>query len=230
VPCERLLAFEDGSSGVILYPSGFFQREFRDFEPLHLQTMRIRGANTAAGLEDNAVPGVSREELDLLFSVTYEELRRLAASVKGSDPAATLNPTALVHEAWLKLANSPRFPSTSQLHFKRIAARAMRQLLVESARRRHARKRGGEDRNVFVVFDDAVGLPISQDEELLRLDTALDELARLNPRHALMVESRFFGGLEVSETAQLLEVSEATILRDWRLTKAWLARELRREA
>jgi DNA-directed RNA polymerase specialized sigma24 family protein len=81
----------------------------------------------------------------------------------------------------------------------------------------------------LVVFDDAVGLPISQDEELLRLDTALDELARVNPRHALMVESRFFGGLEVTETAQLLEVSEATILRDWRLTKAWLARELRRE-
>jgi RNA polymerase sigma factor (TIGR02999 family) len=113
------------------------------------------------------------------------------------------------------------------LHFKRIAARAMRQLLVESARRRHSQKRGGDGQSAFVAFEDAVGLPASSASELLRIDSALDELARLNPRQALMVESRFFGGLEVSETAELLEVSEATILRDWRAVKAWLASELR---
>src|SRR5215813_14449321 len=84
-----------------------------------------------------------RQELDHLFSVTYEELRRLASSVRRGDPSATLSPTTLVNEAWLKLANSPRFRSTSRLHFKRIAARAMRQVLIEAARRRKAHKRGG---------------------------------------------------------------------------------------
>lgn len=190
--------------------------------------MRKRGAKTVIPARNSeTVPGLNRTELDYLFSVTYEELRRLAVLVKSGDPAATLNPTALVHEAWLKLASSPCFVSTSRLHFKRIAGRAMRQLLVESARRRQAQKRGGEGQAVFVMFDEAGGLPVSLDEDVLRLDSALEELARLNPRHALMVESRFFGGLEVNEAAELLEVSEATILRDWRAAKAWLAHELR---
>ncbi|HEX4773302.1 MAG TPA: ECF-type sigma factor [Bryobacteraceae bacterium] len=181
-------------------------------------------------MQDNeAVSGISRAELDYLFSLTYEELRRLAASVKSSDPAATLNPTTLVHEAWLKLAKSPGFVSTSQLHFKRIAARAMRQLLVESARRRQSQKRGGESETPFAVFDQAEGLPVCYDEDVIRLDSALMELARLSPRQAQTVESRFFGGLEANETAELLAVSEATVLRDWRVAKAWLARELRRE-
>ena len=167
-----------------------------------------------------------RRALDDLFSVTYEELRRLASSVKRSDQSVTLTPTALVNEAWLKLANSPRFASTSRLHFKRIAARAMRQVLVEAARRRNAGKRGGPD--AFVVpIDDARDGAALAGEDLLALDRALDELARLEPRQALMVESRFFGGLDVGETAELLDVSEATILRDWRAAKAWLAHELR---
>ncbi len=95
-----------------------------------------------------------RSALDHLFSVTYEELRRLASSVKRNDPGATLNPTALVNEAWVKLANSPHFASTSRLHFKRIAARAMRQVLIEAARRRNADKRGGDEGVVFVAFDE----------------------------------------------------------------------------
>jgi RNA polymerase sigma factor (TIGR02999 family) len=167
-----------------------------------------------------------RRSLDDLFSVTYEELRRLASSVKRGDRSVTLTPTALVNEAWLKLANSPGFASTSQLHFKRIAARAMRQVLVEAARRRNARKRGGTD-TVVVAIDEARDGGALAGKELLALDRALDELAKLEPRQALMVESRFFGGLDVVETAALLEVSEATILRDWRAAKAWLAHELR---
>ncbi len=168
----------------------------------------------------------ARRALDDLFSVTYEELRRLAASVKRGDQSATLSPTALVNEAWLKLASSPRFASTSRLHFKRIAARAMRQVLVEAARRRHANKRGGPDANV-VPLDDSNDAASWTGEDVLALDRALDELARIEPRQALMVESRFFGGLDTTETAALLEVSEATILRDWRAAKAWLAHELR---
>jgi len=166
-----------------------------------------------------------RRTLDYLFSVTYEELRRLASSVRRGDPGATLSPTALVNEAWIKLARSPRLAATSRLHFKRIAARAMRQLLIEAARRRNAGKRGG-GADITVNFDDAIQGSPSVGKDLLALDTALDQLERMNPRQALMVESRYFGGLNVAETAELLEVSEATILRDWRAAKAWLAQEL----
>jgi len=169
-----------------------------------------------------------RRALDRLFSLTYEELRRLASTVKRNDPHATLSPTTLVHEAWLKLANSPHLASTSRLHFKRIAARAMRQLLVEAARRRHSHKRGGSEGTVMVVFDDALNEAASCGDDLLALDAALDDLARMSPRQATLVESRFFGGLDVPETAALLDVSEATVLRDWRAAKAWLANELRR--
>jgi RNA polymerase sigma factor (TIGR02999 family) len=165
--------------------------------------------------------------LDDLFSLTYEELRRLASSVRRGDPSATLNPTALVNEAWLKLAGSGNLVAESQLHFKRIAARAMRQLLVEAARRRHARKRGGDDDVEMIAFDESLAQTASCGKELLALDTALKELARVQPRQALMVESRFFGGLDINETATLLGVSEATILRDWRAAKAWLANALR---
>jgi RNA polymerase sigma-70 factor, ECF subfamily len=165
--------------------------------------------------------------LDDLFSLTYEELRRLASSVKRGDPNATLSPTTLVHEAWLKLADSPHLGATSRLHFKRIAARAMRQLLVEAARRRNAHKRGGGEA-LMVAFDDALDQSMSSADDLLALDAALNDLAHMNPRQATLVESRFFGGLDIGETAALLEVSEATVLRDWRAAKAWLAIALRR--
>jgi len=166
-----------------------------------------------------------RRTLDHLFSVTYEELRRLAASVRRDDPNASLSPTALVNEAWLKLASSPPFIMTSRLHFKRIAARAMRQVLIEAARRRGALKRGPDV--VQVTFDEALQKGNSGADDLLALDAALEQLAQVSPRQATMVESRFFGGLDVAETAELLGVSEATILRDWRAAKAWLAQEMR---
>jgi RNA polymerase sigma factor (TIGR02999 family) len=172
------------------------------------------------------VSAEERRALDAVFSAAYEELRRLAASVRRGDPSATLSPTALVNEAWLKLSAAPAVALTSRLHFKRIAARAMRQVLVEAARRRHARKRGGREA-IFVTFDDSIGNRSTWADDLMGLDDALEALARLNPRQAVMVESRFFGGLDVAETAELLGVSEATVLRDWRAAKAWLAHELR---
>jgi RNA polymerase sigma factor (TIGR02999 family) len=132
-----------------------------------------------------------------------------------------------VNEAWLKLADTPAVARTSPLHFKRIAARAMRQVLVEAARRRNADKRGGGV--AVVTFDDAL-TGVTTADDVLGLDAALDALAQLEPRQALMVESRFFGGLDVAETAQLLDVSETTVLRDWRAAKAWLARELRQRS
>lgn len=171
-----------------------------------------------------------RRALDSLFSAAYEELRRLAATVRRNDPAATLSPTALVNEAWLKLADSPAVARTSPLHFKRIAARAMRQVLVEAARRRNAEKRGGGA--AVVTFDEAMSTlnGVTTASEVLGLDAALEALAQIEPRQALMVESRFFGGLDVAETAELLGVSEATVLRDWRAAKAWLSRELRKRS
>lgn len=185
-------------------------------------------ANRSSNERSDDVPPLAdgdRRALDHLFSVAYEELRRLAASVKRSDPNASLTPSTLVNEAWLKLAGSPHVASTSPLHFKRIAARAMRQVLIEAARRRQAEKRGGGNA-VFITFDESLEAPVSTGEELLVLDEALETLAKLNPRQAMMVEGRFFGGLDVAETAELLEVSEATVLRDWRAARAWLAVQL----
>jgi len=175
---------------------------------------------------EGASPG-DRRALDDLFSAAYEELRRLASSVRRGDPGATLSPTALVNEAWLKLAGSPELALTSRLHFKRIAARAMRQVLIEAARRRNADKRGGGSQPL-VTFDEAVQQSAATAGDLLALDGALADLARVNPRQALMVENRFFGGLDIPETAELLGVSEATVLRDWRAAKAWLAQEIGR--
>ena len=166
--------------------------------------------------------------LDELFSATYEELRRLAAAVRRGDPSATLSPTALVNEAWLKLRESPHVASATPVHFKRIAARAMRQVLIEAARRRHADKRGGGV--AVVTFDESLHEPASGADDLLALDDALDALARIQPRQATLVESRFFAGLEVGEIAALLQVSESTVLRDWRAARAWLANEMREHA
>ena len=190
--------------------------------------MRFRNIGTTRGFGTDALPAAPEERraLDDLFSLTYEELRRLASSVRRNDPNASLSPTTLVHEAWLKLAKSPEVATTSRLHFKRIAGRAMRQLLVEAARRRQADKRG--EGAIMITFDESVQEAIACGNDLLALDAALEELARMNPRQATMVESRFFGGLDVSETAALLDVSEATIMRDWRAAKAWLAHELQR--
>jgi RNA polymerase sigma factor (TIGR02999 family) len=174
-------------------------------------------------------PAPQRGALDDLFSVAYEELRRIAASVRRSDANATVSPSTLVNAAWLRLANSPRIAAQSELHFKRIAVQAMRRILVEAARRRRAHKRGGGGAIQFVPFDDSVSTPISCDADLLALDAALEDLVRLNPRQAALIEIRFFGGLEVAEISEMLGISPATVDRDWRAAKAWLASEIRRQ-
>ena len=192
--------------------------------------MRLRNSPRAPAFGQREIDQTAKERqaLDQIFSLAYEELRRLASSVKRGDPSNTLSATALVNEAWLKLAKSPSVAATSRLHFKRIAARAMRQVLIEAARRRGSHKRGGDGEVIFVSFDDSLDGGATCQEDLLALDTALTELGRLEPRQALIVESRFFGGLEVSEISSLIGVSEATVLRDWRAAKAWLGQALRR--
>lgn len=166
----------------------------------------------------------AREALGDLFSAAYEELRRLAARVSRSEAGQTLNPTALVNEAYLKLAASYAAIPRSRLHFRRLTARAMRQVLVEAARRRNALKRGSGQ--AFVTLEEGLLAPEATPGELLALDDALERLSKLNERQALMVEYRYFGGLETAEIAELLDISESTVLRDWRAARAWLAREL----
>jgi RNA polymerase sigma factor (TIGR02999 family) len=170
----------------------------------------------------------ARNCFDEQFSLVYEELRRLAANVLRSEQNGRVTPTTLVHEAWLKLAHSPEIAGTSPLHFRRIAARAMRQVLVEAARRRQAARRGNGP--ALVTFDESVpGISNeSYQRDILVLDSALDNLNRISARQATLVEWRFFGGLEVGELAELLKVSESTVLREWRSARAWLAREIRR--
>lgn len=175
----------------------------------------------------NGVDG--REAFDEQFSLVYEELRRLAAGMLRREQDGKVTPTTLVHEAWLKLAHSPEIAGTSPLHFRRIAARAMRQVLVEAARRRNATRRGG-GQMVLVTLDESVpGMnALSEPRDILALDGALDRLNRISERQAKLVEGRFFGGLEISELAVLLDVSEATVAREWRSARAWLAVEIRR--
>ncbi|HZY71904.1 MAG TPA: ECF-type sigma factor [Edaphobacter sp.] len=177
------------------------------------------------GIAERGDAEEQRRALNQLFAVTYQELRRLASKIQSDDPRATLNPTALVNEAWFKLAEYPALNLRSKLDFKRLAAHAMRQLLIESARRRNAGKRGRE--LLFVTFDESLEAAPACARDLIALDTALDALTKISPRQALMVEYRFFGGLETPEIAAQLGISEATVLRDWRAAKAWLAAELR---
>jgi RNA polymerase sigma factor (TIGR02999 family) len=168
-----------------------------------------------------------RRALDEIFSLVYEELRRLASYIRRNDGNITINSTALVHEAWMKLKDSPHLAAASVPHFKAIAARAMRQVLVDEARRRGARKRGGDGEAIVVTLDDEMHAIASCDAELLALEAALQQLAEMNQRQARLVECRFFGGLNVAETAELLGVSESAVERDWRAAKAWLAGRVR---
>jgi RNA polymerase sigma-70 factor (ECF subfamily) len=168
--------------------------------------------------------GERRQALDAMFSVAYEELRRIAASVQHSGPNVNVSTSTLINEAWLKLVNSSKLELESKLHFTCVAAKAMRQIVVDIARRRGASKRAA----VFVTFDEALGVSVSRNRDVIALDAALDELARLNPRQARAVELRFFGGLNVTEMVHVLGVSESTIDRDWRVARAWLEAEIAR--
>lgn len=170
----------------------------------------------------------SRQALDDWFNAAYKELSRLASAVKHNDARATISTSTLVHEAWIKLANAPGLAPQSELHFKRIAACAMRQIVKDAARRRRADKRGGVDLGMFVTIDDSIEVPVSSDEDLLRLDAALDALARISPRQAELVVLRFYGGHDVAEASALLSIAESTALRDWRVAKAWLAADIRK--
>ena len=160
---------------------------------------------------------------DRVFAQVYDELRRLAHAVRDGR-GTTLHTTALVHEAYLKLAGAEVLAADNRLHFMRIAARAMRQVLINAAERRLAAKRGGGQ--VDVTFEEQVQPRAVDADGLLALDAALTRLAKLDPRQARVVECRYFAGLTIPETADALGVSVPTINREWRMARAWLASEL----
>jgi RNA polymerase sigma factor (TIGR02999 family) len=157
-----------------------------------------------------------------LYERLYDELRRLARSVRASGGESTVNTTALVHEAYLKLAPARGLAAKDRAHFMRIAARAMRQVLVDAARRRQTRERHRPGLEGVAAGRASALLH----EDILTLDRALDTLAAINPRQASVVECRFFAGLSVEDTAAALDVSAPTVKRDWRVARAWLAHEL----
>ena len=162
---------------------------------------------------------------DRAFGRVYDELHRLARRVRGGRASDTMGATALVHEAYLRLAPAAQPVWEGRRHFLRVAARAMRQVLVGVARERLAAKRGGGD--LAVTLDEAANAAPMRADELVALDEALTRLAQLDERQARVVELRYFTGLTSEETADVLSLSVPTVQRDWRAARAWLAVELR---
>jgi RNA polymerase sigma factor (TIGR02999 family) len=163
-----------------------------------------------------------------LVPIVYDELRRLAHyHLQSERPDHTLQSTALVHEAYVRLIGSQRVDLQDRTHFMAVASRLMRQILVDYARTRNAAKRDGGCR---ISLDQALDIPVESDEDLLALDRVLNELARIDERQAKIVELKFFGGLSSSSTASVLSISRATVDREWAMARLWLHREMRKSA
>jgi RNA polymerase sigma factor (TIGR02999 family) len=166
--------------------------------------------------------------LEKLIPLIYRDLRQRAHRYMGRERAGhTLQTSALINEAYLRLAASPDVPWESRNHFFAIAARMMRRILVDHARARRSLKRGGDGH--AVTLDEEYLLTPQPSRDLVSLDDALKALGEQDERKARVVELRFFGGLSVEETAQVLKVSPQTVMRDWKLSKVWLLREMKRE-
>lgn len=163
--------------------------------------------------------------LERLIPLVHDELHRLARrQMRRERDGHTLQTTALVNEAYLRLVDLSGVRWQDRAHFFAMSARLMRRILVDHARSRHYLKRGGDARRL--TFDEGLAVAADPRADLVALDDALQALARLDPRKSQVVELRYFGGLSVDETAEVLHVSPETVMRDWRLAKAWLLREL----
>jgi len=167
-----------------------------------------------------------RVSMDDLLPLVYGELKRVAArQLRRERPDHTLSATALVHEAWLELSNLDRIKWQNRDHYLALAAQAMRRVLIDHAVARRAQKRGG-GRQPETLDGDPLLLVESRAEELLDLDHALERLGGVDERQVRIVECRFFGGMSIDETAAALQLSPATVKREWTLARAWLNREL----
>ena len=169
--------------------------------------------------------GGDKEALDRLAPLVYRELHRIAGRLMaGQRPNHTLQATALVNEAYVRLVDARQVSWQDRAHFFALCARAMRQILIDHARARASEKRGGDQ--VAIEFDEAFAATPSSQINLLEINDALNRLAQMNPRMSQVVELRFFGGLNLEETAEALRVSTKTVRRDWDLARAWLYGEL----
>ena len=165
------------------------------------------------------------EALNELVPIVYSELRRLARyQLRGERAGHSLQPTALTHEAFLRLFGTRQVSWQNRAHFFAVAAQLMRRVLVEHARRRSATKRGGSVTRV--TFDEARTPTEAEDLDVLALHEALEQLGKIDPRQCRIVELRYFGGLDTDETAEVLGISPSTVKRDWRVAKIWLRRAL----
>jgi len=168
----------------------------------------------------------AREEL---IPLVYNELRRLArAFLSRQRSDHTLQSTALVHEAYVRLVGNSSVRFENRAHFFAVASQLMRHILVDHARKHSAAKRGGN--NVTLVLDEAIAMPAKPEVDLEALDDALTDLAALDPRQASIVEMRFFGGLSIDETAKVLDISPATVKREWTTARTWLFDKMTRKA
>ena len=171
----------------------------------------------------------SAEALEKLMPMVEGELRRIAANyMRRESPGHTLQTTALVNEAYLKLIDQREVRWQNRAHFFALASQLMRRILLDHARSQHRAKRGGGA--VCVDLDDVAIITHGKSAELMALDEALDRLAQFDPRKSKLVEMRFFGGLSVNEVAEVMGIAPVTVMLHWRLAKAWLQRELRRQS
>jgi RNA polymerase sigma factor (TIGR02999 family) len=168
--------------------------------------------------------------LDRLTPLVYAELHRMARRHMRQERENTLQTTALVHEAYIRLVDAKGLACQDRTHFFALSAQIMRRILVDAARARVAAKRGGVapplDHSEAINLDEIAENASQKSAEVLALDQALDDLARVDARKARVIELRFFGGLSVEETADVLQISPQSVMRDWKLARAWLVREL----
>jgi RNA polymerase sigma factor (TIGR02999 family) len=167
---------------------------------------------------------VAREQL---IPLVYSELRRIAKRCLAAQPQNTLQSTALVHEAYLRLVGSS-IRWEDRIHFFAVAAQLMRRILVDHSRMKRAQKRGGD--SVTLIFDENLAVSAERELDLVALDDALNTLAAIDERQARLVELRFFAGLSIEETAHALEISSATVKREWATARLWLLQQIRRSA
>ena len=171
-----------------------------------------------------------REALDDLMPIVYADLKRVAAGYMRREAAGhALQPTALVHEAYVRLVDQKQVKWRNRAHFFGVAAVLMRRILVDHARRRRAEKRGGDWERVTLAGDEAVANS-HKEIDVLALDEALERLAQFDPQQERIVELRYFGGLTIDETAEVVGISAATVVREWTIAKAWLRADLSRSS
>ena len=167
-----------------------------------------------------------REALEQLVPLVYDDLRRLAAGYMGREtPGHALQPTALVHEAYVRLVDQRRVQWRNRAHFFGVAANMMRRILVDDARKRRAEKRGGAAERITLTGDD-IAAPEQHGVDVLALHESLERLAAFDPQQERIVELRYFGGLTIEEAAEVIGVSPATVVREWTIAKAWLRADM----